>query len=254
MNNRLSQSQPSEVASSPGGNGPRTITMTRIQRTIARRMTAAKAEVPEFVAETEVDMGAVHELRADLKRGGAFVPSYNDLIVKACALALRRVPQVNASYTPDGFQIHDRVNIGVAVAAERALIVPTVFEADWKSVEQIGHEVRALAAKVRDGSIRAEELADQTFTVSNLGMHGVRRFTAIINPPQAGILATGAVEDRVAARDGRPVVRLRMSAVLTSDHRVVYGADAAEFLAAFRAALEAPADLVGKTNDLSEAR
>ena len=226
--------------------------MTRVQRTVARRMVAAKAEVPDFIAEVDVDMVGVGELRASSRRAGEFVPSYNDFIVKACALALRRVPQVNASYTPEGFRINDRVSIGVAVAAPGALIVPTVFDADRKSVAQIGGEIRELAGKVRDGSIRAEELAGQTFTVSNLGMHGIRRFTAIVNPPQAGILATGAVEDRVVPRDGAPVVSLRMSAALTSDHRVVYGADAAAFLAAFRALLESPGDLDDRTNDAPE--
>ncbi len=223
--------------------------MTRTQRTVARRMAAAKAEVPDFIAEVDVDMVGVGQLRASARGAGEFVPSYNDFIVKACALALRRVPQVNASYTPEGFRINDRVSIGVAVAAPGALIVPTVFDADCKSVAQIGHEIRELAEKVRDGSIRADELAGQTFTVSNLGMHGIQRFTAIVNPPQAGILATGAVEDRVVPRDGAPVVRPRMSAALTSDHRVVYGADAAAFLAAFRALLESPDDLDDRTND-----
>ena len=251
MNNRLSN-EVKEVASAVDDEPVRTVPLNRLQRTVARRMTAAKAEVPEFIAEVDVDMVAVDELRKGLKREGAFVPSFNDFIIKAAALALRRVPYVNASFTEEGFLLHNRVNIGVAVAGERTLIVPTVFDADRKSAHEIGHEVRTLVAKVRDGSIRAEDLADQTFTVSNLGMLGVRRFTAIINPPQAGILATGAVDDRLVPRAGEPAVRLRMSAVLTSDHRVVYGADAAEFLAALRTALEDPAELLEANHSAEE--
>lgn len=200
-------------------------------------MSAAKAEVPEFVAEVDVDMSAVREERQALKRAGDPVPSYNDYVIKAVARALRIVPRLNARYTEDGFEFHDRVNIGVAVAGEGTLIVPTIFDADRKSVREIGEEVRDLASRARAGAIRAEELADQTFTVSNLGMYGVRRFTAIINPPQAGILALGAVEERVVPSDGDIVVRPIMSAQLTSDHRIVYGADAAEFLQELSAAL-----------------
>lgn len=219
------------------------VPMTRLQRAVARRMTASRAEIPDFVTEVDVDMGAVARMREDHKRDGAFTPSYNDFVIKACALALRQVPQLNASFSGDRFTLHRQVNIGVAVAAEGALVVPTIFGADRKSLADIGRSAASLAAKVRDGSIRAEELAGGTFTVSNLGMHGVDRFTALINPPQAGILALGAVQERVVAHQGRAEIRLRMTATLTADHRVVYGADAAEFLCAVRAALEAPEEL-----------
>jgi pyruvate dehydrogenase E2 component (dihydrolipoamide acetyltransferase) len=218
--------------------------MTRLQRAVARRMSAAKAEIPEFVTEIEVDMAAASAVRRALRSAGGFVPSYNDLVVKACALALRRVPHLNASFGEDHVTLHDRINIGVAVATERALTVPTIFDADRKTLEEIARDASALAEKVRAGSIRVADLAGATFTVSNLGMHGITRFIAVINPPQAGILAVGAVQDRVVAHDGEPEIRARLTVTLSADHRVVYGAEAAEFLNAIRAGLETPQELI----------
>lgn len=248
LNNRLSK----DVEALAGGDAAEAVPMTRLQRTVARRMAAAKAEIPEFTAELEVDMGAVRELRERLRGADGKAPSYNDFAVRACALALRAVPKLNTSYSPDGVIAHAGVNVGVAVASGGALVVPTVFDADLKPVEEIAAEIRALAAKVKEGSIRVEELSGGTFTVSNLGMHGVSRFTAIISPPQVGILALGAIrEEFVPGADGAPVLRPRMAAVLSSDHRVVYGADAAEFLRAFQAALEQPSKLI-ETNDFLE--
>ena len=212
-------------------------------------MSAAKAEAPEFIAEVEIDMSGVRDLRTALRGAGDHVPSFNDFVIKASAAALRQVPKLNASFSPEAFVLHDRVNIGVAVAANDALVVPTIFDADHKTIAEISADVRELAAKVRDGAIRAEELAGQTFTVSNLGMYGLPRFTAIINPPQAAILAVGAVEERVVVVDGAPATAPQMTATLTSDHRVVYGADAAEFLAALKSGLEEPAQLDEQTND-----
>jgi pyruvate dehydrogenase E2 component (dihydrolipoamide acetyltransferase) len=219
------------------------VPMTRLQKAVARRMTAAKAEIPEFITEVDVDMVSVARMRAERKRGRGFVPTYNDFVIKACALALRRVPQLNATFAGDALTIHRSVNVGFAVAADGVLAVPTIFDADRKPLEEIGLSAAALAAKVREGAIRHDELAGGTFTVSNLGSYGVSRFVAVINPPQAGILATGAVEERVVAHEGKPTIRLRMTATLTADHRVVYGADAAEFLTAIRASLEAPDSL-----------
>jgi len=227
--------------------------MTRLQRTVARRMVAAKTEIPEFTAEVVVDMGAVRELREARKAEAGSAPSYNDYVLRACAVALRCVPRLNSSFSEDGVLAHERVNVGVAVSHQGALVVPTVFDADRKPVEEIAAEVRALAAKVKEGSIKLEELAGGTFTVSNLGMFGVSRFTAIISPPQVGILAVGAIREEFAPdEDGAPVLRPRLAAVLSSDHRLVYGADAAEFLAAFRAILEQPLQL-DQTIDLPEA-
>jgi pyruvate dehydrogenase E2 component (dihydrolipoamide acetyltransferase) len=222
---------------------PHVVSLTRMQRTIARRMVAAKQQIPDFAAEVDVEMAAVAAARERCKADGAFVPSFNDAVIKASALALVEAPEVNASFAEEGFEYHDRINIGVAVAAERALVVPTITDADRKSLEEIGRESRALSEKVRSGTIQAHELAGQTFTVSNLGMLGVRRFTAVISAPQAAILAVGRIEDRVVPVDGRPAVRPLMTVSLSSDHRVVYGADAARFLTAFRDALERPAAL-----------
>jgi pyruvate dehydrogenase E2 component (dihydrolipoamide acetyltransferase) len=227
----------------PGPSG--TVPLSRLQKTVARRMVAAKTEIPEFTTEVEIEMTAVRDLRESLKHEEGSAPSYNDFAVRACALALRRVPKLNASFSAEGIEYHDRVNVGVAVATEDALVVPTVFDADRKSPAEIAADVRRLAAKVKEGSIKLEELVDQTFTVSNLGMHGVRRFTAIITPPQVGILALGeAHEALVPGSNGEALVSTRIAAVLTSDHRVVYGADAARFLAALKELLESPRALL----------
>jgi pyruvate dehydrogenase E2 component (dihydrolipoyllysine-residue acetyltransferase) len=250
LNNRLSKTEPDPGATAATASGD-AVAMTRLQRTIARRMVIAKTEIPEFTTEVEVDMSAVGELREERRRQGRAVPSYNDFVIAASAAALRAVPKLNSSFAPDGIVYHERVNVGVAVASDGALVVPTVFDADRKSVEEIAGEVKALAGKVKDSSLKLEEMADQTFTVSNLGMHGVSRFTAIVSPPQVGILALGAVREVLVPDSlGAPVAQPQMAAVLSADHRVVYGAEAAQFLAAFRSALEQPSSL-DRTNDLS---
>ena len=220
--------------------------LNRTQQVIARRMAESKATVPEFTVSTDVDMEAARELRAQLKAAaveGQAVPSFNDMVVKASALALREFPRANGSYKDGRFELHSRVNVGVAVAADDALIVPTVFDADRKSLGEIARTTRELAASVRDGSIRPPELAGGTFTVSNLGMFGIDHFTAVINPPQAAILAVGAIEPRAVVRDGELVARHTMTMTLTCDHRILYGADAARFLARIRELLENPLQL-----------
>jgi len=163
--------------------------------------------------------------------------------VKACALALREHPRANGSYRDGRVQLHSRVNVGVAVAAQDALVVPTLFDADEKSLGEIARETRALAERVRSGSITPPELGGGTFTVSNLGMYGVRSFTAIINPPQATILSVGSLEPRAVVRGDDVVARQTMLITLGCDHRILYGADAARFLARIRELLEAPAAL-----------
>jgi pyruvate dehydrogenase E2 component (dihydrolipoamide acetyltransferase) len=165
-------------------------------------------------------------------------------VVKACALALREHPRVNAAYTDAGFREADGVNVGIAVAAQDALLVPVVHDADHKSLFEIAGEAHGLAEKARAGKLTPAELDGGTFTVSNLGMHGVRRFEALLNTPQAAILAVGAVEPRPAVgADGDIVVRPLMNATLVCDHRILYGADAADFLARVRELLESPASL-----------
>lgn len=216
--------------------------LTKTQQVIARRMAESKATVPEFTLTTEVEASSLVELRAQLKTlgGDGPVPSLNDMVVKAAALALREHPLANGAYRDGRFELFSRVNVGVAVAAQDALVVPTVFDADRKSLVEIAREARALAARVRDGAITPPELAGGTFTVSNLGMFGITEFTAVINPPQAAILAVGALRDTPVVRDGRVAAGHLMTLTLACDHRILYGAPAAEFLAAIRDKLGAP--------------
>jgi pyruvate dehydrogenase E2 component (dihydrolipoamide acetyltransferase) len=218
--------------------------LTKMQQTIARRMAESKATIPDFAISSDVDMEACMRLRTELKRiSSDEAPTYNDMVVKACALALREHPRANGSYRDGALQLHSRVNVGVAVAAQDALVVPTVFDADGKALGEIAREARALAARVRDATITPPELGGGTFTVSNLGMYGVTSFTPIINPPQAAILSVGAVQPRAVVRDGELVARHTMTLTLVCDHRILYGADAAEFLARIRELLQAPASL-----------
>jgi pyruvate dehydrogenase E2 component (dihydrolipoamide acetyltransferase) len=226
------------------------VELTRTQQTIARRMAESKATIPHFALQTDVDMEECVALRSELKRvGHADAPTYNDMVVKACALALRELPRANSSYRDGRLQLHSRVNVGVAVAADAdeptggALIVPTVFDADLKSLGEIARETRALVARVREHSITPPELGGGTFTVSNLGMFGIASFTAIINPPQAAILSVGSLGPRAVVRDGELLARNTMTVTLACDHRILYGAPAARFLARIRELLEAPAAL-----------
>jgi pyruvate dehydrogenase E2 component (dihydrolipoamide acetyltransferase) len=227
-----------------------TVELTRTQRTIARRMAESKATIPDFTLTADIDMERCVDLRAELKRlSNVDAPTYNDMIVKACALALREYPRANGSYRDGRFELHSRVNVGVAVAVASddptggALVVPTVFDADTKALGEIARETRTLAKRVRDGKVTPPELSGGTFTVSNLGMYGITSFTAIINPPQAAILAVGAVQRRAVVRKKKLVVRQAMSVTLACDHRILYGADAALFLVRVRELLEEPAAL-----------
>jgi pyruvate dehydrogenase E2 component (dihydrolipoamide acetyltransferase) len=217
--------------------------LSRTQQLIARRMAESRATVPDFALEVEVDMSAALELRARLKELAESAPSINDFVVKAAAVALRRHPRANGSFRDGRFELHDEVNVGVAVAAPDSLVVPVVRNADGKSLGAIAGEVRAMAGRVRDGAISAPELSGGTFTVSNLGMFGIDRFEGIINVPQAAILCVGAIRDRVVAVDGAPAVRPIMSMTLARDHRILYGADAAQFLTEIRTLLENPLTL-----------
>ena len=218
---------------------------TATQRTIAQRMSESRTQIPEFTVEAEIAMGAALALREDLRACGLEpLPSYNDFVVRAAALALRDFPNLNAAYEIGKTLRFGRVNVGVAVAGEDALLVPTVRDADTKTIFEIAAETRALAERVRDRKVTAEDLADGTFTVSNLGMFGVRRFTAVINPPQVAILAVGEVADRPVVVDGRLVAGTTMEVALSCDHRVVYGAEAARFLGRLRQLLEHPSLLI----------
>jgi pyruvate dehydrogenase E2 component (dihydrolipoamide acetyltransferase) len=217
--------------------------LSKLQQVVARRMSESKATAPHFYLEAVIDMSRAVEARSRIKAvaaEGEVVPSFNDMVVKACALALVEFPRANGSYKDGRFELYSRVNVGVAVAAQDALVVPTVFDADRKGLRQIATDSRALAAKVRDGSITPPELSGGTFTVSNLGMFGISNFSAVINSPQAGILAVGAIEERPAVREGEIVAAQLMEVTLACDHRILYGADGARFLARVKALLEEP--------------
>jgi pyruvate dehydrogenase E2 component (dihydrolipoamide acetyltransferase) len=221
------------------------VELNRLQQTVARRMAESKATVPHFYLSTEIDMSEAVRVRAQLKELAGDdrpAPTFNDMIVKACALALREFPRANGAYRDGRVELYSRVNVGVAVAAQDALVVPTVYDADLKSLGEIAAETRALAEKVRDGKVTPPELSGGTFTVSNLGMFGVTNFAAVINPPQAALLAVGALEPKavVDRETRRVVVRDMMGTTLACDHRILYGADGARFLARVRALLEQP--------------
>jgi len=220
---------------------------TRLQQLIARRMVEAKSAIPDFQVEAEVVMDTAIALRAQLKGGaddGEVVPSLNDFIVKASALALREHPRANGSYRDGRFALYSRVNVGVAVAADDALVVPTIFDADTKSLREIATDVRALARRVREGTISPTELEGGTFTVSNLGMYGMSAITPVINAPQAAILGVGALREVLARVDGEIVDRTLMTLRLSCDHRILYGAEAATFLARIRDLLTDPLGLM----------
>ena len=196
-------------------------------------MAESKATAPEFSIALTVDMTAAVELRERLKQISDPVPSFNDMVVKASANALREFPRVNGAYRDGKFELYENVNVGIAVAAQDALVVPTVFDADKKSLGQIARDARAVIEKVKEKTVTPPELSGGTFTVSNLGMFGIEQFTAIINPPQAAILTVGKLAKKPAVDDkGKVVARDQMTLTLVCDHRILYGADGAQFLRA----------------------
>ncbi len=218
--------------------------LTRLQQTVSRRMAESKATAPEFSIALTVDMTAAVELRARLKQISDPVPSFNDMVVKAAANVLREFPRVNGAYRDGKFELYERVNVGIAVAAQDALVVPTVFDADKKSLGQIARDARAVIEKVKEKTVTPPELSGGTFTVSNLGMFGIEQFTAIINPPQAAILTVGKLAKKPAVDEkGKVVARDQMVLTLICDHRILYGADGAQFLARVKELLEQPLSL-----------
>jgi pyruvate dehydrogenase E2 component (dihydrolipoamide acetyltransferase) len=206
-----------------------TLELTATQQTIARRMVESASTIPVFTVSADVDMSLITRLRRGAREERDDVPSVNDFIVKAIALTLRELPRFNASWADGKIECYSRVNVGIAVATDDALLVPVVLDADRKSLAEIAADSRRLAEAARRRTLQPDDLRDATFTVSNLGMFGVRSFTAIIDPPQVAILAVGGV------RDGDV-----MTVTLTCDHRVVYGADGARFLSRVRELLERP--------------
>ena len=218
--------------------------LSNMRKTIAKRLSESMFGSPHYYVTVEIDMDAAVDLREQIQRLEEGKVSFNDLVVKACAKALTRFPMVNASWGGDKIATHADVNIGIAVAIPDGLITPVVRNADRKSILDIAHEVRDLATRARDRKLKPDEFTGSTFTISNLGMFDVDSFTAIINPPDSAILAVGAVR-KVPVVDGdtiRPGHRMKVT--MSSDHRVIDGALAAQFLAEVRRLLEAPVALV----------
>jgi pyruvate dehydrogenase E2 component (dihydrolipoyllysine-residue acetyltransferase) len=218
--------------------------LSNMRKTIAKRLSESKFGAPHYYVTVEIDMDAAVDLRDQIQRLEEGKVSFNDLVVKACARALTRFPMVNASWGGDKIATHADVNIGIAVAIPDGLITPVVRNADRKSILDIAQEVRDLATRARDRKLKPEEFTGSTFTISNLGMYDVDSFTAIINPPDSAILAVGAVR-KVPVVDGdtiRPGHRMKVT--MSSDHRVIDGALAAQFLAEVRRLLEAPVGLL----------
>jgi pyruvate dehydrogenase E2 component (dihydrolipoamide acetyltransferase) len=214
---------------------------TPTQATIARRMTESATTIPVFTVSADVDVSQIVETRRDARERSEEAPSVNDFVVKAAAATLREFPRFNASYLDGKVECYSRVNVGIAVATDDALLVPVVRDADRKSLAELAEETRALADGARRRTLRPEDFQDGTFTVSNLGMFGVRAFTAIIDPPQIAILAVGGAR-RAPVEDGAGRVAFSdlLTVTLSCDHRVVYGADGARFLSRLRELLERP--------------
>ena len=220
------------------------IPLTSMRRTIAKRLAESMYTAPHFYVTVEIDMDAAVSLREQLLRAEDVKVSYNDLVLKACAKALTRFPTVNASWTGEAIKTHAEVHLGVAVSLAEGLITPVVRNADRKHVVEISREVKDLAARAREKKLKPEEFMGSTFTISNLGMFDVTEFTAIINPPESAILAVGAVRKVPVVKDDALAVGHRMKVTLSSDHRVVDGALAAQFLAEVRRLLENPVGLL----------
>lgn len=225
------------------GAGPVRERMTSMRATIAKRLLESKQTIPHYRLAADVELTALLAHRATLNAGGAAKVSINDLLVRATALALARHPEVNAQLQGDEVVKYAQADVCVAVASANGLVTPVVRAAETKTAAQIAAEVADLAERARGNRLTREEITGGTFTVSNLGMFGVDRFDAIINPPQVAILAVGAATDRVVARDGLPAVRRMLTLTLSCDHRVVDGAMGARFLATLRELVEDPRSL-----------
>jgi pyruvate dehydrogenase E2 component (dihydrolipoamide acetyltransferase) len=213
-------------------------------------MAEAKATIPHFYVSIDVELDALLKLRSELnaksaKDGpGAFRLSVNDLIIKAAAITLRRVPKVNASWTDDAIVLYDDVDISVAVSIPDGLITPIIRRADQKGMAAISNEMKGLIERARAGKLKPEEFQGGGFSISNMGMYGVSEFAAIINPPQAAILAVAAAQKRPVVKDDQLAIATMMTCTLSVDHRVVDGALGAEWLAAFKVVVEDPLSLM----------
>ncbi|KXV75164.1 branched-chain alpha-keto acid dehydrogenase subunit E2, partial [Acetobacter malorum] len=219
-------------------------------KVIARRLSEAKSTIPHFYVSADVELDALLALRSQLNAASpdegpdAFKLSVNDMLVKASAIALKRVPNVNASFTDQAMILHDNVDISIAVSIPDGLITPIVKHVDQKSLKQISQETKDLVKRARAGKLKPEEFQGGTFSISNMGMFGVRDFSAIINPPQAAILAIAAGKKQPVVKGNELAIATVMTVTLSVDHRVVDGAVAAEWLSAFRSVVESPLTLV----------
>ncbi len=219
--------------------------LTQIRKTIAKRLSESIGPIPTFYLTAEFDLSRVSEMRAAMAElGDEFKVSVNDIVLKAVATALTHHPEVNSHWLGDKIRQHNHVHLGMAVATPDGLIVPVIFDADQKRMSEISAEARALAKRARERKLTPEEYTGSTFSVSNLGMYDIDQFTAIINPPEVGILAIGAAEDKVVVVNGDFVVRKHMRVTMSCDHRVVDGAIGAEFLRTLRRMIENPLMLV----------
>jgi pyruvate dehydrogenase E2 component (dihydrolipoamide acetyltransferase) len=222
--------------------------LSQMRKTIARRLAQSIGPVPTFYLTIEVDMGEAMVLRARINerfKDQGIKTSPNDMVIKAVAMALRKHPFVNAAWTGDAIHLYEQVHIGVAVAIDEGLITPVVRDADRKGVTEIAAEVKELAGRAREKKLKPEEFTGSTFSISNLGMFGIEEFTAIINPPEAAILAVGAVGPKVVVDDeGNMAIRQRMRVTLSCDHRVIDGATGAQFLQTLKQYLEEPMMMV----------
>ena len=224
--------------------------LSGVKRVTARRLTEAKQTIPHFYVTVDVELDALLKLRVDLNAkspkdgAGAFKLSVNDLLIKACAVALRRVPKVNASWSDDAIIQYHNVDIAVAVSIPDGLITPIIRQADRKGLAAISTEAKALIERARAGKLKPEEFQGGSFSISNMGMYGVREFAAIINPPQAAILAVASAEQRPVVKNGALAIATVMTCTISVDHRVIDGALAAEWLAAFKSIVEDPLSLM----------
>jgi pyruvate dehydrogenase E2 component (dihydrolipoamide acetyltransferase) len=229
------------------GEGDRVEKLSQMRKTIARRLTESKQQVPHFYLTIDVDAeplsAARASINAELEASGEKI-SLNDLLIKACAVALRRVPAVNASFLGDSIAYHDRVDISVAVAVPDGLVTPVVRNADQLGVLSIARLVKDLAGRAKDKKLKPEEMQNGTFSISNLGMFGIDEFSAVINPPEGAILAVGAVRDEPVVKKGAVVPGKKLAMTLSCDHRVVDGAVGAEFLKVLRSIVESPLRMI----------
>ncbi len=218
-----------------------------MRRTVARRLTESARDIPHFPLTIDVEIDALLAARSRinslLEPRGVKV-SVNDLVIKAAALALKQVPEANASFTPEGIALHRHADISMAVAVDGGLITPIIRKAEQKGLAEIALEAKDLAERARNRKLKPEEFQGGTFSISNLGMFGIRQFGSIINPPQGAILSVGAGEARAVVRDGQVIIRTLMTVTLTCDHRVIDGAIGARWLAAFRALIEEPVTMI----------